>query len=458
MEVHRGLIEMMDDSLRPKLMKALEKEQSLAAKVIRAMMHNPEITSSQLRKQFSLKENMLNKTLTQVKNLLWDFHAAHIRTSYDDIFVLRQMLLSGKVKNAGKFFNALRKEYEWKQQWDKIDCLYTEGLRYAQITGDEQMAQKLSAGRKENMSRLHEYTTVYADIITEMIRLEGHALRQADKTTYESYIRQLFEQARKTNHHLLIHNGLHIQYLYYTRYRNDPAEVFRIISAIKNNAEENKERMADITYAIALNNFVNFLTLYRGFGSPEPYVRPLKKVIHHGGSIAISNFYYSLLEYYIFNGQPEEARRWMDEYRELTDESKFSQYRYATAALLDFAENDFKNFQENIRRFYGDPSYLHFPDMEITLRILEIIFCMARKESWLAASKLESLRMFISRNIEKDRCHDERRMVSLLSRMNDGKTDGKEEMEQLENTAYRNIHFLLIMARRQLMPGDRQNG
>lgn len=450
MELHKNLIDIIDADLHTALEQLYSKEDSLHAKIISDLLKNPEITPQQIKKRYEISEGTLNKTLTLVKDHLWGFNARHITTTFDDIFVLRQMLLHGKIKNALKFYTALKKNFTTTQQWDKLDCLYIEGLRYAQITGDENMAMATSAERKENSFRLHEYTLLYCEIIPEMIRLESYKVKKFDPS-YAYYIEDLYARAQKCAHHLLIHNTLHIKYLLYSRFKNTPENVFSIVNAIKANAEKHKAAMAPITYAMSINTYVNFLTIYRHFGSPEVYTKQLHKVIHHGGKMAQVNFYYSMLEYALFEKKPALVNYWLHELTGIKDDSKFSQCFYTIAALQAYIEKDIPGFQSNFAKFYHDPSHLNFPDHEITLRIIDIIISIEKEQGDHSNAKLQALRVFMGRNLDKERYHDERKLISLLTKINEGKKEIKAEVEELEQSAYRNIFFLISCIKESLL-------
>lgn len=450
MEIFRNLIDIIPAEQFEQLEKRYSGENSLHAKIIYDLLKNPEITTEQIFERYQISEGTFNKTLTRVKDILWDFNARYIETGYDDIFVLRKMLLYGKVKNSFKFFNSLRKKLELTQQWDKLDCLYTEGLRYAQITGDEALAREISEERKQNSSRLHEYTLIYCEIIPEMIKLEGYKIKKFD-TSYAYKLEDLYSKSVQTGHHLLIHNALHLKYLLYARFKNTPENVYSIINAIKNNAEQHKYSMAPITYAIALNAYVNFLCTYRNFESPEGYVKQLKKIIHHGGKMAIVNFYYSMLEYSVFEKKTDLIEYWLLELQNIEDESKFSQYQYIIQAIKNFIEEDYTTFTKNFQLFYSDPSHLNFPDLEITLRLLEAILLIKKKEGDLALSRLNALRIFMGRNVDMDRYRSERSIVTLLNKINEERKDIDEELLMIKESPYRNVHFIAQMIQYRLL-------
>jgi hypothetical protein len=434
MELYKNLIDIIGADLHPELEKRYSGEKSLHARIISDLLKNPEITSKQMQDRYAVSEGTFNKTLTQVKDALWDFNARYITTTYDDIFVLRQILLSGKIKNVLRLFNALRKTFETTQQWDKLDCLYIEGLRYAQITGDEEMAVDLSMERKKNSIRLHAYTMLYSEIIPEMIRLENYKLKKFD-SNYAYYIEGLYVEAMEIAHHLLIHNALHIKYLLYCRFKNTPENVFSIVNVIKSNAETYKGAMAN-----------------RGFGDPEEYAKSLKKLIHHGGRIAMVNFYYSMLEYSLFEKKINSINTWLIELEKIEDQSKFSQYRYIVLAVKAFIEKDLPAFTQNFTSFYHDPTHLNFPDLEITLRLLEAMVYIYKREGDMAVSRLTALRVFMGRNVDKERYLYERTVITLLSKINEGRKDVYEEIKLLEKSPYRNIYFIVSTTKEWFKP------
>lgn len=370
MEPFSSLIELIGDKKLPELKKIYAKQDSLHAKIITELIESPGITSQKIIQKFKVTEGTFVKTLTIVKDHLWDFHAKYIRTSYDDIFVLREMMMSGKIDHALKYYTSLRKEFEYKQQWDKLDCLYIEGLRYAQITGNDSLAGTVSKEKINNSKRLQSYTELFSELVPEMIRLEGLKIKVENLSIYQNKIEQLYNRAVELNHHLLIHNALHIKYLYYVRYTDDVESAFETVKKIKDNAERNKKLMAKITYAISLNNFLNFQCIYRHFGSPEEMMKVVEKNIHHGGQIARVNFYYSVLEYFLFEKKLSEVSIWMSKLRNTEDHTKFSQYWYIVSAILSFIKMDHQEFQKNMHLFYGHPSHRFFSDIEINLRLI----------------------------------------------------------------------------------------
>lgn len=450
MELYRNLIDIIPPEQYEELEKRYSQETSLHAKIIYDLLTNPEITSEQIFARYKISEGTFNKTLTRVKDILWDFNARYIETGYDDIFVLRKMLMYGKIKNTLKFFNSLKKKFELTQQWEKLDCLYTEGLRYAQITGDETMASQISQERKENSIRLHEYTLIYSEIIPEMIKLEGFKIKKFD-TAYAYLIENLYSKSIQTGHHLLIHNSLHLKYLLYARFKNTPENVYSIINAIKNNAEYYKHSMAPITYAIALNAYVNFLCTYRNFESPDKYVKSLHRIIHHGGKMAIVNFYYSMLEYSVFEKKIDSIEYWLNELQSMEDESKFSQYKFVIIAIKNFIEEDYHSFTKNFQNFYSDPSHLNFPDLEITLRLLEAILLIKKNEGDVAFSRLTALRIFMGRNVDMERYKNERTVVALLNKINEQRKDIDEELLMIKESHYRNINFISEIIKDRLL-------
>lgn len=449
MDIYRSLLEIIDPTHLPELQKLYQNEDSLLGKILSDLLNNPDITGEEMLEKYDVSEGTLNKTLTYVKDILWDFNARHIQTTFDDIFVLRQMLFKGNTKNALKFYNALEKKFELTQQWDKLDCLYIEGLRYAQITGNESMASEVSKQRKMNSKRLHEYTLIYSEIIPEMIRLEGSRFKRFEDS-YAERIENLYDRSIAISHHLLIHNSLHIKYLLYSRFRNIPEEVFKIVSDIKDNADKYKQSMAPITYSIALNAYVNFLTIYRHFGSPEDHIKTLGKIIFHGGNIARVNLCYSMLEYALFERKSTLIEYWLKELNDVEGDSKFAQYHYAVNAIKAFSEGNMKAFQKHFLMFYSDPSHLNFPDVQITLRILEAIDLVMKKEGDLAFARLAALRIFIARNVDKERYKDERKILAVLNKINESRKDFDLEIKLLEDSPYRNIYFITSIIKERL--------
>jgi hypothetical protein len=451
MELQKSLIGIMDEAPRAALREQVEKEDSLQSKIIRELLSNTNISKREMMKHLSISEPILKKTLTLVKDVLWTYNAGHVKTPFDDVFVLRQLLLSGKVSSGTRYFNALLKETEIKQEWNKLDMIYTEGSRIAQITGNEKLIADITKARKRNSERLFNFTTVYSDIILEMIKLEGYMIRRPDNARYEAYLESLYQKALHLSHHLLIHNALHIRYLFYVRYNNDPLKVFEIITAQKKNVEKYKNVMSAMTYAIALNNHVNFLFLYKNFGAPDPFIKELNKVIAAGGNIAVTNFYYGMLEYCLFERKVNDVSKWLVKLEHIEDNSKFSQYRYIIFSIRAFIQKDLGAFKENFGNFYKEPSHLDFPDLEITLRLLETIILIYTKRHDLAMARLDALRIYVSRNVTKERHNDDRKILALLVKINENNKRVAKSLAELEQSVYRNVCFIASSIREWLL-------
>lgn len=427
------------------------REQSIQARIIQELIRNPAISQKELAKKLAVSDNTLKKTLTTVKDILWKYHAKQVSTPYDDAFVLRRVLFSGKTRSGYKFFNALIKESERRQDWQKMDALYMEGSRLTQITGDDAMISQITKKRKDNIRRLYDYKMLYTDIIREMIRLEGYAMRRPDIKKYGQYLHDLYQEAVRIGHHLLIHNALHIRYMFLVRYNDDPQKVFEVISEQKDNVKRHRLIMSDLTYAIALNNYVNFLVIYRNFGSPEAHARELSRIIQAGGHIASVNFYYSMLEYSLYEKKLKDVQKWMAYIGE--DNSKFAQYKYIVLAIKAFIERDLAAFKSHFAGFYRDPSYLDFPDMEITLRLLELIILVHKKDHDLAMARIEALRMYIGRNAIRERHAGDRQILLLLSKINEGSRQSRQLLKKFDDTPYRSVSFIVTSIKSWLMPG-----
>lgn len=451
MELQKSLIDIMAELPRAGLREQAEKEESLQSKIIVELLNSREVSKKEIMKKLSISEPILKKTLTLVKDVLWSYNANHVQTPYDDVFVLRQLLLSGKVSSGTRYFNALVKESEIKQEWNKLDMIYTEGSRIAQITGNEKMVTDITRARKRNGERLFNFTMVYSDIILEMIKLEGYMIRQPNIARYEAYLESLYKKAMQLSHHLLIHNALHIRYLFYVRYNNDPLKVFEIITEQKENVEKYKQVMSAMTYAIALNNYVNFLFLYKNFGTPDPFIKELNKVITAGGNIAVTNFYYGMLEYCLFERKVQDVNKWLIKLGQIEDNSKFSQYRYIIFSIRAFIQKDLAAFKENFGNFYKEPSHLDFPDLEITLRLLETIILIHTRRHDLAMARLEALRIYVSRNVTKERHNDDRKILALLVKINENNKRVTKDLMELEQSAYRNVCFIASSIREWLL-------
>lgn len=446
MELLLALLKLLNSKGKEELREACAAGSGLHHRLLLYLLDEPAAGKEQLIRRLRTTANTYNKTCTIAKDLLWNHLESNAETPFDGVYILQQLLFRGDIKSGMKVYSALEKELEQKQAWTVLDALYIEGFRICHITGDLKMIEEVSEKRAANAQRTLTYVSLYGDIMVEMVRLESFRTRRTDKSKYFQYLRSLYERAKKVDHYILIYNTLHLLYMFSVRHRNDPSEVHAIVKQMLANEERFRNSMNAITRAAVQSSYVNFLTVYAGYGEPGPYVKKLLSEIESGGSWAKANLCYAMLEYSLYTNQRDGLREWMSELEQTGDTSKFAQYKYVILAIKSFIEKDHAGFRKNLALFYESPSHLDFPDMVITLRLQEIIMLLEEKQHRLLEPKLTSLRIYIERNLSRERYEAERKILYALRRLalnNDSKVMEKL-LKEITGSPYRNIRSLAV--------------
>ncbi|MBC7865052.1 MAG: hypothetical protein IAF38_18910, partial [Bacteroidia bacterium] len=384
-------------------------------------------------------------------DLLSEYVGKEIATGFYEIFIIKELANRMQTIPAIKYYNYLEKKYENIQNWQALELLYTEGFRLSHITGDITKARGVAKKRIANSIRLFDFINLSVELNTQLLTLESFDNRKP----LPEYLKNIINLNKKTEnlgHAALVHNSLNLLFLYYSRYSDLDLNVADIAKRILNNAEKNQHKLSGTRYYLAMNTYVVFLTIYAGFGEPDEYAHQLKKKIKAEGNIALANLCYAMLEYCIYTFSKKESEAWLHELDKADDRSKFIQYRYGLIAMRDFSEKNFKGFKTNLKQFYSDPSYAGFPDMETALRILELLMMLQEKAFYLVETKLNSLRVYMDRNLDKKRYAQERIIMQAIGSHMKNKSTEKvyKTILPLQNSSYRNIRFLVKMLERAM--------
>jgi plasmid maintenance system antidote protein VapI len=424
---------------------------NLAGRLLLMKISHPAWTENKIIAALGVSANTFNKVCTQAKDLLLKELSKRSETPFDEIYVVQKLILNGEPLFAQKLLNELEKEIEKKQLWLQLETLYIEASRVCYINGDLNGSVALGKKRDANAARLAKYIHLNSNIVNEMIRLEGFKNRKPDEKKYRATISLLRKEAFAINHHVLIHNTLHLDYMYTSRFLHDPQLVQKIILEMQQNAKKFNAAMNPLSKAIIKNTFLNFLTIYNGFGDPEKYIPDLKRHIEHAGNAAKANMCYAMLEYYLYQENIPKVMEWLEELKKEEDNSKYRQYKHIVFAIKSFLEEDTASFKSYFNSFYSDASHLDYPDMEVNLRIIELLMLMNNSDDYLLESKITALKKYMSRNVNKDRYSEERKIILLIEKnaSGTGKTIAAD-LKQLANSNYRNIVFLEKRMRRMM--------
>jgi hypothetical protein len=425
---------------KEKLLVLFSSERTLSARLLCLLLSGK--TIEEARREISTTTSAFYKIGTEARQELLREIEKFADTPYDGIYVLRDLVLNGRFTTAKKLFVQQEKYFEEKQQWQHLELLYIEGTRLCQATGNLRLGRELSAKRKKNSERLKEFIRLSAELnillfefeVYEQKKLPSHFLKDMEL---------MLKQARTCKHYTLVHNALQLQYLYYSRYSNKPAMAKKLATEIYRNRQKNLRQLNPITAVLALNVYLNYLSIYSG-ELPEQLVQEIGKQIAIAGRHAVFNSYYALLDYHLYENNFSELKKLLGRLQGMEDNTKFNVYRHGILALKAFSEKNEAVFKAEVANFYADASRLDFPEVECMLRICESLFLIGRGKTEDAAYKINSLRVFIDRNLS-ERYNYEKEITAFLNKaVKKTATAGQKQqfIHHLHRSPYRNIRFL----------------
>lgn len=439
----------LDEARRKELLAVLAERKTMSARILRGLLEGKGLRP-QIERELSTTPSTFNKACTEAKHELIEEVKKLTNTPFDDIYLLKTLVLAGHFSAAQKYAAQLEKLFETKQQWQHLELLHIEVSRLCQATGDLKLTATLSQKRIRNATRLR----VFIELSTELNKLLFEFEVYEKKKLPTKFVRQLkliLKKTQQLGHFTLIHNALQLQYLYYSRYTNDHALAKKFAGEIYKNREKHKENLNEITSVLALNAYLNCLFIYNG-RVPEQLVDELKDHINVAGKHAEVNFYYAYMDHLLFEGRSKELNEMLRSVH-LDDNTKFTVYRHSIEALKYFSEENYAAFRESTNIFYKDTSRLDFPEVECMLRIVEIIWLIAEAKEEDALYKLNSLRVFIGRNLS-ERFLYEKEMVSMLTKYVNKRmkpAPWKTYLDHLQKASYRNISFLGRLLEKELI-------
>lgn len=402
----------LTDSQKEALRNLFAERKTHSSRIL-SMLLDGKKTRADIEKEIGTSSSAFNKACTEAKQELISKVRKFAETPFDDIYLLKTLVLGGHFAAAQKFGIQLEKLFETKQQWQHLELLYIELSRMCQATGDLKMTASISQKRIRNAGRLR----VFIELSTELNQLLFEFEVYEKKKLPLKFVRKLdaiLKSAQRSGHFTLVHNALQLQYLYYSRYTNDYATAKKFAGEIYRNREKNKTHLNEVTAVLALNAYVNYLFIYTD-EVPHSLIHELQNNIARAGKHAEVNFYYAWMDHLLFEGNTKELDQLLRTIK-INDNTKFTVYRHSIEALKYFAEGNYSLFRESMAAFYQDASRLDFPEAECLLRIVEIIKLMADRKEEDALYKLNSLRVFIDRNLS-GRYIYEKELVPVLMRL-----------------------------------------
>lgn len=441
MELIYSLLKLLNEKQLKELAELCGQNERAEYKLLLLYIIGEKIEAKTTAKKLKLTPASFNKTQTLAKDALVNFVKIDMQSFTDKIVIVQRLLMIGENKSAQKLYTALEKEYELKQAWNMLEQLYIEGFRIAQISGDIALIEDVAERRSKNIERLMRNVQCYGKVMVEMLSVERFEERKEDPHKYLQRAEQLYHEAMLTGHHVVIHNALNTLYMIYARYFNEPEKTWQIIQKITENREQYKEAMNTMTAAVSKISKANFLSIHTGFDDPEKNFADCEATIEVGGVLAKVNFYYALLGYYLCEEKIPQVNKYLGLLEQLEDTTKFKQYKAIVLAVKSFIDEDFAAFHKYYQEFYADPTHIDFPDMEFVLRILELVLLYKEKETLVFDSRLQALRVYMNRNLNKTRYAEEYQIVNCLA-SHDPKKSLKPLEELNQKSYYRNIRLL----------------
>lgn len=425
---------------KTQLLALFSEKKTLPAQLVTLWLKG-ETNKELIRKEIKTTPATFNKISTEARQELLGQLQKLVETPYDEVFFLKQLVLSGHFKQALKLFTQQEKQFEKKQQWQHLELLYIEGARLCQATGDLVLNKKLSVKRNKNARRLLTFIHLSSQLNELLFEFEVYENKKLSAALVNR-IKNIHQGALLSKHYTLIHNALQLQYLYYSRYTNEVAVARKLALSVFSNRNRNEERLNEITKVLASNVYFNYLSIYQG-DLPIALVNYIRNNISLAGSHALFNFFYALLDHHLYNGDFLGVDALLKQIENTPDHTKFTVYRTGILAMKAFAESDMLRFKEHFNRFYDNPDRMDFPEVECTLRVFEVLKLIQEKKEEDALYKLNSLRVFSDRNLN-ERYVYEQRTISFLTRYckSPHKEIGAERfVKELKAAPYRNIRF-----------------
>jgi predicted RNA-binding protein with EMAP domain len=438
MEQIWSLFTLLSEEQKSDLKSRCRKKNNAIEKLLLYLLDD-EKDEKELIKKLKVTIASFSKIQTQAKDYLIAFIKQSLQNPYDDIQIVQLLLMKGEIKTATKLYNSLEKEYESKEKYQILDILYNEGFRIGQLKGDVKFLEEVTQKRSVSIAKYAAYVQLNGEIMIEMVRAEKFEERKEDIDSHLSKIKELHKRALANTNPILIHNTLLLLFHHYSRYFNEPDKTWDVVKKMDQNRIQNKDRFSAGTDSIVSLNMVHFLSFHEGYGSPEPLYTAILTRIEAGGRLAKINLYYVILAYYLSQLNIKMVIKYLDELERIEDRTHFAPFKNVVSAILAFIEKDYKTFHAELQLFYTNPDHISLPDSEVTVRILELLVLHKENEEWHYKSKIDALRMYMARNLNKTRYAEE---FDILAYLTTASAKNRAKIELQKQSKYRNSRVL----------------
>jgi hypothetical protein len=230
----------------------------------------------------------------------------------------------------------------------------------------------------------------------------------------------------KQNHHVLRFNALHCLYTFYTRHSIQADMVAKIIRDISQLLSEEAERLDNATSVIGAYHIASYRITYETKDSPEEYKAMLMENLHRFGSLFTSEILFSYVLYYLMTDNSKAIFGMVEQLNKQQLEKSFDYVVHAGNALAAFAANDSKAFKKHQDLFYSSIVSRSFPEYELMLRYLEMIFLHREEEVSTLQDRIEAAAKFVQRNFSSSRYAWEKEIFTAFRKLVKGAKLSKE--------------------------------
>ncbi len=360
------------------------------------VLDEPTITSEEYISFSKITPATYNKSLSLAISAVYEFLSRQLQNPYDEIFLIKELLIRGLTKQAKRQYTKLEKDFELKFQYPQLNALYHEGSRICYHTGDKKQLAILRKKIAKNSSRLLTYNEIDKAIMAAVLNI----VRKPSKSSLQKKeILRLKTEALKFGHPILIHNALTMELAYYTSAEFDLNQAYRIIKELNTHILKQRLRIDDYSYRMARYNYSKFICDYAVQENPESLFNELIPRIGAGGTIEVASFYVNYFFYFLTTGKTEEAKAIGLKIINEQAQDRLSYLRHYIAAWLAWLEKDYVRFRVQILKFYNDPDRHDSPINDFYIRVLETIVAIEEGSFLFAYSKVEALKKFSYRSL-----------------------------------------------------------
>ncbi len=390
------LLQKLSDSEREALLREIEGEQAVHFLLIRAVFTTPDLSATAFISAQGITTATFNKSLSLALSVVSEFLARHISTPYDDIYLVRELVIRGLTKQAKHTYSKLEKTLEQKLQYSQLNALYHEGTRICYHTGDKEWLEVLRKKIRKNSDLLARYNEIDKAIMVSVLKM----VRKPSKNPIQAKeIHSLTKAATAFGHPVLVHNALTTELAYYTGPGFDLEQAFKLIKALNSHVPKTRDHLEAYSYTLARYNYSKFICDFIVPEDPEPIFEELRSRVGTGGTLEVISFYVNFFCYFLSIGEVEKALAIAQKISKEQAQDRVSYLKEYIAAWVAWVKNDPVAFRNAISAYYAAADRRDSPVNDFYTRVLETDFAIKNGSFSLAYSKVEALKKFSYRSL-----------------------------------------------------------